>query len=170
MFNTTRRLMPLSLLLALAAAILLGSMLGQDVEATKVKAHSSIKRRVQDQRDLCEAGGGTLDVRNTAFQSTITTCNGGDSDGYTCVNTKKNSYCDYDLTQSPSSPVTDPAAPPTNGNEQPSDNTQAGGGAGVDPSDGNELPGAPGGSGGGVVVTSYHGGHHHHGHGKGHAR
>jgi hypothetical protein len=159
----------LSLLLALAVAMLFGAMLGQDVAATKNtgKKPTSIAKRVQAQAGVCEANGGTISIRKTAFGSTITHCTGGDQDGYTCVNTKKASYCTYDLTQLPSSPVTDPAAPPTNGNEQPGGGPQPGGGAGVDPGAGNEQPG---GSDGGVVATSYHGGHHHHGHDKGRTR
>ncbi len=172
MFSTTstmtrRRLLPLGLAVSLAAGSPLRTLLVSEVDASpnSKKRATSIAKRAKAQADWCERVGGTATITVRPGGTTVS-CKGGQGDGTTCIITSKTERC-FQTAPPPPSPVTDPATPPTNGNEQPSDNTQAGGGAGVDPGAGNEQPD---GAGGGVVVTSSHSGHHRHGHGTGHAR
>jgi hypothetical protein len=103
--------------LALLAATLASGGLAPRVDAARKIL--SIAKRVQAQRELCEIGGGTLDVKNTAFGSTITTCNGGEGDGYTCVNTAKSTKCHQAFTAPPDNVYTPPTGgvydPPTGG-------------------------------------------------------
>jgi hypothetical protein len=98
--------------LVLAMALMLGSLLAQSVDAKRIPANGvSIAERVQNQRDICELGGGTLEATNTAFGSTITKCKGGKEDGYTCVNTAPSTDCHKGLVR----PEQDPFTPPTGG-------------------------------------------------------
>jgi hypothetical protein len=117
---------------------------------------------------------------------TTVACTGSEAGDWTCTVSSREERCFANLPNS-TTPVTDPAAPPTDGNEQPSDDPAGGGGAGVDPGGSNEPPTDPGtpdggghqpsdgggSDGGGVVLTSYHGDTHGHAkqhgtHSKGH--
>jgi hypothetical protein len=79
------------------------SLLGTAVvsQGDAAPANGTIKSRVTGQRQHCELDGGQLQVKNeykvngpfkTVVKST-TTCIGGKSDGYTCVNTKNTTEC-----------------------------------------------------------------------------
>jgi hypothetical protein len=83
-------------MVALAVALVLGSMLVPSGEAAKKGKNTiaSVKDRVQGQRDLCETlGGGTMTVSTTPFGATITDCEGGTHDGQHCVNTNASTTC-----------------------------------------------------------------------------
>lgn len=133
------------LVLSLVVALLLGTLLVPSVDASKKGKNTiaSVGSRVQSQRDLCETiGGGTLDVKKTAF-GTRTTCTGGTDDGAKCVIHKKYTKCERQRTRPPTSA---PAVPPSGGVEEPGGGgggSNAGGGAAVPPGGGVEDPGNP---------------------------
>lgn len=110
---TTRRRILSTGLLALASAFLPGAALVQNVYAgKKVKATGTVADRTQSQRESCETiGGGKLAVLDGPNGSNTTECKGGDFDGYTCYNTKKDTTCRRNLTKQPSSPLTDAGGP-----------------------------------------------------------
>ncbi len=149
---TTRRRILSTGLLALASAFLPGAALVQNVHAgkKKVKATGTVADRTQSQRESCETiGGGNLAVLDGPNGSNTTECKGGDFDGYTCYNTKKDTACRRNLTKQPSSPLTDAGGPPSDGvNEQPSDGKPVGGGADVNPGPAEE----PDGGGAGPII------------------
>ena len=161
---TTMRTFALShLLLSLTVVFMLGAMQVPDIEAKRRGNHPlSIQQRVNNLRKACEDEGGTLSTRKSPFGGNIiTTCEGGDQDGDTCVVTKKDTYCNEEIPlQAPQSPLIDVGAPPSDGGIE--DPTRGGGGAdpgaggGIDPGWGAD----PGGSDGGVILTSYEGGKH----------
>jgi hypothetical protein len=145
--------------MVLAVTAMAGAFLAQNVDAKRIPANGvSIAERVQNQRDNCELGGGTLEETNTAFGSTITKCKGGKEDGYTCVNTAQSTNCHKGLVR----PDQDVNSGPTDGVfEEPT----------------GPLPGAVEAGGNGVNgrkakvhvgAGDQHGDHHHgKGHGKG---
>lgn len=146
--TTTRRRILSVGLFALVSAIVPGAILVPDASAgkkkKKVKANGSVIDRTQTQREACETiGGGQLAVLDGPHGSNTTECKGGDNDGYTCFNTKKDTTCWKDLTRQPSSPLNDSTAPPTEGNEQPYDGGKPAGGGHVDPIGGVGDPGSP---------------------------
>jgi hypothetical protein len=89
-----------SLLLAVTVALLLGAMIPNDAAAFKAKAKGvSVSNRVQGQKDLCWAGGGSTAVyNNTGPGQTTTVCRGGVHDGMTCTNSKTSTSCDMSRT------------------------------------------------------------------------
>ena len=149
--TVSRRVWLSQLLMAMAVTLVFGTTLAENVDAkvNTVKTNVSIKKRVKAQRELCEIGGGTLSVDKRPG-GTTTTCNGGDSDGWTCTNAKKSYRCHRTLTHSPTIKAGGGGAVPPgdNGNEDPSDGggTDPGGGAhvppggGVDPTGGGSDP------------------------------
>jgi hypothetical protein len=137
------------MLVAAAAAPVVGATLvsgvGAKVNTTKVR--TSIRKRVQNNRSDCEAGGGTLTVE-TRPGGTTTTCTGGDLDGLTCTHSKKTSRCHTTLTNSPATNAGGGGAVrPGGGNEDPTNNSgaaNAGGGTAVPPGGGVDSGGGPG--------------------------
>lgn len=150
--TTRRHLLTSSLVKSLAIALLPTALLGQNVAADKKKKKKgppTVSERTQSQREMCETlGGGKMAVLDGPNGGNTTECKGGDSDGFTCINTKKDTKCHQALTQ-PTSSLNDSTAPTTGGNEQPYDGGKpAGGGAGVDPGPAED----PGGSGTDPVI------------------
>lgn len=98
---TTTRIVWISRLM-LAVALLLGLAVAESVDAKIIRAQTSIKERVQGQRDHCELiGGGELKVttytqpQRPAGQQTVKTeCSGGADNGMTCTFTPKYSSCE----------------------------------------------------------------------------
>ena len=168
-----------------------GLRLAEPVAAGKKKKPKppSVAERTEAQRELCKIGGGTQAVLDGPNGGNITECKGGDSDGWTCINTKKASRCAMQRTNPPTKPGgTIPDQPlqpadPTGG--EPSGGG-SGSGAGWTPPldhipDQPLQPTDPGDSdGGGVILYAYHGSTHdhakhrgarrRHGRGKGHKR
>jgi hypothetical protein len=146
--TVSRRVWLSQLLMAAAVAPVMGATLAGDVDAkvNTIKTKTSIKYRVKAVREICEIGGGTAAVDKRPGGTTVT-CNGGDSDGYTCTVTKKHNRCFTALTNSPASNAGGGGAvPPGGGNEDPSDSgANPGGGAHVPPGGGVDPTG--GGSG-----------------------
>jgi hypothetical protein len=70
------------------------------------KASGSIASRVQNQADLCTAGGGQIETSYTygkvfsgAVTSATTTCNGGSENGNACTNTSMTTDCSKPFVQ-----------------------------------------------------------------------
>src|SRR5688572_21270280 len=99
------------LLLVLAVALVIGSMLAQDMEAA-VKSHLHVSKKVGNLRELCEGTGGTFSTESTKRGTKYTTCNEADGSTTTCTATKKAVSCHVSF-EAP--PETGPAIPPTNG-------------------------------------------------------
>lgn len=151
--TTRRRLLTSSFVSSLAIALLPAAMVVQDVDAGKKKkgkVRGTVAERTQLQRDACETiGGGKLAVLEGSNGMNTTECKGGDYDGRTCYNTKKDTTCFNALTQQPSSPLQDNGGLPGDGvNEQPGGGKPAGGGAHVDPGSAED----PGGQATGPIV------------------
>jgi hypothetical protein len=130
--TTTRRTFVLS-----GVLLTLGAVLGQEADAkTNI---GSIRKRVADQRALCESHGGTLSVKKSPFGARITTCKEGSIHGRHCVNTKKNTYCRSKPPKHLETlPEENPGTPPSDGvNEDPTN------GGGANPGGGGHVP--PGG-------------------------
>lgn len=150
---SSRRTLLARMVLA-AVALPVAGVIGAGTASADRKTKKQIKQRAAIYKDWCEKGGGTATVTVRPGGTTVA-CAGSESGNWSCTVTSKSDRCFGTAAPSSSSPVTDAATPPTNGNEQPGDPTQAGGGAGVDPGGGNEQPaagesGQPAGGGGGV--------------------
>lgn len=133
--------------LALAVALVLGTMVVPVVEASKKGKNTiaSIDKRVGAQRDYCELlGGGTLEVRTLPSGTKNTYCKGGMEGGKRCVHNERETTCKQTVTP----PGSEPAAPPIGGsNRDPGDGPNAGAAAppqGSGEADPNgEAPGQP---------------------------
>lgn len=136
----SRRAWLARILLATVALPVAGVIPAETVRADR-KTKKQIKQRAAIYKDWCEKGGGTATVTTRPGGTTVA-CTGSESGNWSCTVTSKSDRCFGTAAPSSSSPVTDPATPPTHGNEQPGDSTHAGGGAGVDPGGGNEQPAA----------------------------
>jgi hypothetical protein len=144
--TVSRRAWLSQLLMAVAVTFVFGATLdgSADAKVNTIKTNVSIKKRVQAQRELCEIGGGTLSVSERRG-GTTTTCHGGDSDGYTCTNSKKSYRCFQTLTNPPGTKAGGGGAvPPSDGaDDGGSGGNNAGGGAAVPPGGGAEDPNDP---------------------------
>jgi hypothetical protein len=126
------------LALALTVALVLGSMLSQNVDAT-MKSNLPVSKKVANLRELCETTGGTFSTESTKRGTKYTTCNEADGSVTKCTATKKAVSCHVNFTAPPDS---GPAASPTGGvYEDPGSGggsggggNTAGGGAAADPS------------------------------------
>jgi hypothetical protein len=144
--NTTapRILAVIRVVLTLTAAIMLGAMLVQDVDAKKNTGRkpTSIAARVKKEKQRCENNGGTIHVTHKPG-SADSFCTGGQHDGRECTHTSKSTVCAPARTQAPQSPLNDVGGPPIDGgNEDPTGGGggQPGGGA-VPPSGGIDTGG-----------------------------
>ena len=76
---------------------LLGTMFITQVAAAPIKTKASISSRVQSQTELCELGGGEIEVsygyENGRLTSAQTVCDGGSDDGRVCSNTTTITDC-----------------------------------------------------------------------------
>jgi hypothetical protein len=140
--TVSRRSLLSRLLMAAAVAPVFGVARGDSADAGKKKKRPSVSQRVQNAREVCEIGGGTLAV-SEGSAGTTTECKGGDSDGWTCFISKTKTRCAMSLTQSPAPHAGGGGAvPPSGGNEDPtSGGSHAGGGAAVPPSGGIDSGG-----------------------------
>ena len=145
MTTTTPRMIVIArLVLSLAVVFMLGAMLAQDVDARTKNMTGSVKKAVQNVREMCEdIGGGTLSVRKTPRGNAVTTCTGGSEDGVKCTITKKAVHCYQARETPPQRPLQDVGGPPSDGaNEDPTDTgANPGGGGGVDPGPGADPDG-----------------------------
>jgi hypothetical protein len=119
--KTTRMVAISRWALALAMAVLLGSMVAQSADATTVitdvAKHKSKSDFITTERITCQEGiGGTFTEKTLMSGDTMTHCKG---DGYsrTCVVTDKVADCEtrFDQTAPESSVPDDISAPPTEG-------------------------------------------------------
>jgi hypothetical protein len=163
----TRRSFAITRLLpSLAVALLARGTLVPNADASK-KGKNSKKARQQRvdnyRKNICEAGGGTMEVTEERPGGTTTLCTGGLFDGEECVHTSKTTRCYSELIDAPDTNAGGGGAvPPSNGgNEDPTSGGGAdpGAGGGVDPGPGADPN--PSDDGGGIILTSYDGGKHH---------
>jgi len=93
--NGTTRTATFKWILTLVALVAIGLATVHEADARKftVKATTSIKDRVQAQRDMCATiGGGTLTV-TSGYVTTTTSCSGGTEDGTNCSHTRNETTC-----------------------------------------------------------------------------
>jgi hypothetical protein len=150
MAQTTSRVVTLSRLgMAVLVALLLGTMVISDVDAkgNSSKSNVSIKKKVNNLKEICDIEGGTATVEKRPGGTSVS-CSGGGGGDWTCVASSKKVRCYQELTNSPATNAGGGGAVPPgdNGNEDPSDGgADPGGGAHVPPSGGVDPNG--GGSG-----------------------
>jgi hypothetical protein len=141
--TVSRRSLLTRLLVAAAVAPVMGTAPAGPVNAGKKKKRPSISARVQNVREMCELGGGTLAVSEGAG-GTTTECKGGDDNGQVCFISKTKTRCAKTLTHSPATNAGGGGAIPPGdvGNEDPTGGTNAGGGAHVPPGGGVDSGGS----------------------------
>jgi hypothetical protein len=140
----SRRSLLARLLMAAAAAPVVGAKLGAPAQASKKKKIKSINARVQKNVNTCtdpEFGGKATVTKRPG--GTTVECTLPNGQGYTCTHSSKKTRCHATLTSNPA-PLAGGggAVPPTNGNEDPTDGgSDPGGGGHVPPGGGVETGG-----------------------------
>jgi hypothetical protein len=131
------------LLLALSMALVLGLLVGPEVDAKKKGKDTiaSVSQRVARERKICEGWYGTFTVVSQKPGGTTTKCEGSaiDSENQTCTFHSKGKRCHPNPTRTsqPESPLGGVVAPPSAGvHEDPT----VGGGGGRQPSGGATAP------------------------------
>jgi hypothetical protein len=129
--------------LALVVAFVVVATLVPSVDAGKNNKNTiaSVKQRIGGQRDICEAGGGTLTTIKRPGGTTAT-CTGGTEDGHVCVHSSKKTRCYQTREGTPAPPDSAPIVPVITGGASEPPPAPTGGGEDP-PTDPPADPGGP---------------------------